>query len=92
MVKDETFDHLFTCQLGVVISNILRGVTFNSFSSLDLEVIESLGKLLQKYQQYREILMCTARDIKCYLFYILNLATFSLSFFLLHVLQHTLIS
>ena len=51
MVQDETFDHLFTCQLGVVVPNILQGVTFNSFSSLDFKVIENLGKFLQKYQQ-----------------------------------------
>ena len=57
MVQDETFDHFFTCQHGRVVLNILQGVTFNSFSSLDLKVIESLGKFLQRYQQYREILM-----------------------------------
>ena len=57
MVQDETFDHLFTCQHGIVVPNILQGVTFNLFSSTDLNFIESLGKFLQRYQQYREILM-----------------------------------
>ena len=57
MVQDETFDHLFTCQHGIVVPNILQGVTFNSFSSLDLKFIESLGKRLQRCQQYLEILM-----------------------------------
>ena len=42
MVQHETFDHLFTCQHGKVFPNILQGVTFNSFSSTDLNVIESL--------------------------------------------------
>ena len=57
MVQDETFDHLFTCQHGIVVPNILQGVTFNSFSSIDLNFFESLGKILQRSQQYREILM-----------------------------------
>ena len=50
VVQDETFDHLFTCQLGEV---VLQGVALKSFSSLDLNVIENLRKLLQEYQQYR---------------------------------------
>ena len=57
MVQDETFDHLFACPHGIVVPNILQGVTFNSFSSTDFNFIESLGKFLQRYQQYREILM-----------------------------------
>ena len=57
IVQDETFDHLFTCQHGIVVPNILQGVTFNSFSSTDVNFVESLGKFLQRYQQYREILM-----------------------------------
>ena len=57
MVQDETFDHLFTCQHFIVVPNILQGVTFNSFSSLDLKFSEGLGKSLQRYQQCREILM-----------------------------------
>ena len=57
MVQDETFDHLFACQHGIVVPNILQGVTFNSFSSADFNFIESLGKFLQRYQQYHEILM-----------------------------------
>ena len=58
MAQDETFDHLFTCQqLGAVVPNIMQGVALSSFSSLDLNVIDSLGKFLQKYQQYREILV-----------------------------------
>ena len=32
-------------------------LNFNSLSSLDLKVNESLGKFWQKYQQYREIVM-----------------------------------
>ena len=57
MVQDEIFDHLSTCKHAIVVPNILQGVTFNSFSSLDLKFIGSLGKFLQRYQQYREILM-----------------------------------
>ena len=57
MVQDETFDNLFTCQHVIVVPNILQGVTFSSFSSIDLNFIESLRKFLQRYQQYREILM-----------------------------------
>ena len=57
MVQDETFDHLFACPHGIVVPNILQGATFNSFSSTDFNFIESLGKFLQRYQQYREILM-----------------------------------
>ena len=57
MVQDETFDHLFTCQHGILVPNILQGVTFNSFSSIDLNCFESLGKFFQRYQQYLEILM-----------------------------------
>ena len=41
MAEDETFDHLFTCQHGIVVPNILQGVTFNSFSPVDLNFIES---------------------------------------------------
>ena len=66
MVQDETFDHLFTCQHGIVVPNILQGVTLASFSSLDLKFIESLGKFLQRYQQYREILMQATRDSEGY--------------------------
>ena len=57
MVQDETFDNLFACPNGIVVPNILQGATFNSFSSTDLNFIESLGKFLQRYQQYHEILM-----------------------------------
>ena len=57
MVQNETFDHLFACPHGIVVPNILQGVTFNSFSSTDFNFIESLRKFLQRYQQYREILM-----------------------------------
>ena len=57
MVQDETFDYLFNCKYGIVVPDILQGVTFNSFSSLNLKFIESLEKFLQRYQQYREILM-----------------------------------
>ena len=56
----ETFDYLFTCKLGVVVPITLQYILhlhLNTFSSLDLKVIESLRMLLQKYQQYREILM-----------------------------------
>ena len=56
-VQDETFDHLFTYQHSIVVPNILQGVTFNSFSSIHLNFIESLGKFMQRYQQYHEILM-----------------------------------
>ena len=55
--QDETFDYLFTCQHGIVVPSILQSVTFISFSSVDLNFIESLGKSLQRYQQYREILI-----------------------------------
>ena len=44
-------------QDGIVVPNILQGVTFNSFPSIDLNFIESLGKFLQRYQQHREILV-----------------------------------
>ena len=57
MVQDETFDHLFACQHRIVVPNILQGVTFNLFSSTDLNFIESLEKFSQRYQQYREIPM-----------------------------------
>ena len=57
VVQDENFDHLFTSQNGIVVPNILQGVTFNLFSFIDLDFIESLGKCLQRDQQYREILM-----------------------------------
>ena len=50
-------DDLFTCQHGIVVPNILQGVTFNSFSSIDLNFIDSLGKCLERYQQYHEILV-----------------------------------
>ena len=66
MVQDETFDHLFACQHSIVASNILQGVTFNSFSSTDFNFIESLGKFLQRSQQYREIIMWATRDTEGY--------------------------
>ena len=66
MVQDETFDHLFACQHGIVVPNVLQGVPFNSFSSLDLNFIESLGKCLQRYRQHCEILMWATRDTEGY--------------------------
>ena len=66
MVQDETFDRLFICQHGIVVPNILQDVTFNSISSIDLNFIESLGMFLERYQQYREILMWATRDTEGY--------------------------
>ena len=62
IVQDEAFDHLFTCQHGIVVPNILQGVTFNSFSYIELNFIESLEKFLQRYQQYRKVLLEATRD------------------------------
>ena len=73
----------------MVVPNILQGVTFNSFSCTDLNFIESLGKFLQRYQQYREILMKAAWDTEVICFYNLNPTIF---FLLYTVPQHTLIS
>ena len=91
MVQDQTFDDLlFAYPHGIVVPNILQGVTFNSFSSTDFNFIESLGKFLQRYhQQCREILMPLG-TLKFFL-YDWNTTIFSI-YLVYTVPQHTLIS
>ena len=91
MVQDETFDHLFTCQHGIVIPNILQGVTFNSFSSIDLNFIGVLESFCKDISSIVKFLCRLLGTLKVIFLYTLNPTIFS--FFLLYTVpQHILIS
>ena len=70
MVQDETFDYLFACPHGIVVPNILQGVTFNSYFLLQtlilLRVLESFCKDISSIVRFLCRLLATLKVIFLY--------------------------